>query len=126
MGGIAMSSKTKRMTDKLSDPVKAVASKTAVYRIDFEMITADDVAAHKSATVEVSGIPVELKREEYNNLAMHTAQTIFCNVLNSRMFLETYPEGKTATDGVLPDFINLYTTVARISIKNVEWLEEKY
>ncbi|MBR6135036.1 MAG: hypothetical protein IKQ22_00920 [Clostridia bacterium] len=121
-----MSSKTKRMTDKLSDPVKAVASKTAVYRIDFEMITADDVAAHKSATVEVSGIPVELKREEYNNLAMHTAQTIFCNVLNSRMFLETYPEGKTAKDGVLPDFINLYTTVARISIKNVEWLEEKY
>lgn len=121
-----MSSEAKRMADRLSDsPVKGVASKTAVYRIDFEMGTVQDFVVMKSATVEVSGIPKELKKEEYNNLAMHTAQTTFCNVLNSRMFLETYPEGKTAKDGVLPDFINLYTTVARINIKNVEWLEEK-
>lgn len=121
-----MSNKAKRIADNMSDvPKKAVASKTAVYRIDFEMVTANDVIAHKSATVEVSGIPVELEQEEYNGLAMHTAQSTFCNVLNSRMFLEMYPEGKTAKDGVLPAFVNLYNTVTRISIENVEWLEEK-
>ena len=118
-----MSSKANKMT---KDITKAVVNKTAVYRIDFEMVTTDNIIAHKSATVEVSGIPEELRKDEYNNLAMHTAQTTFCNVLNSRMFLETYPEGKTAKDGVLPGFINLYNTVTRISIENVEWLEEKY
>lgn len=120
-----MSSKANKMAKDIAGETVAPASKTAVYRIDFELTTAKDVVAHKSATVEVSGIPVELKQEEYNNLAMHTAQTTFCNVLNSRMFLEIYPEGKTAKDGVLPGFINLYNTVTRISIENVEWLEEK-
>ena len=120
-----MSSKANKIAKDMAEETVAPASKTAVYRIDFEMGTVQDFVVIKSATVEVSGIPVELKKEEYNNLAMHTAQTTFCNVLNSRMFLETYPEGKTTKDGVLPDFINLYTTVARINIKNVEWLEEK-
>ena len=121
-----MSSQAKRMSDRLSDsPVNDVASKIAVYRIDFGILTAGGEHLMKSAVVEVSGIPKELKQEEYNNLAMHTAQTTFCNVLNSRMFLEAYPEGKTAKDGVLPDFINLYNTISQISIKNVEWLEEK-
>lgn len=120
-----MSSEEKTMVDRLPDsPVKDVASKAAIYRIDFKMVTVD-AECMKSATVEVSGIPKELMQEEYNSLAMHTAQTTFCNVLNSRMFLETYPKGKTAKDGVLPDFINLYNTVSKISIKNVEWLEEK-
>lgn len=119
-----MSSKAKRTAQAMSQSI-SVNVKTAVYRIDFEMVTDKDVICMKSAVVEVSGIPEELKRDEYNNLAVHTAQTTFCNVLNGRAFLETYPEGKTAKDGVMPDFINLYKTVSRVSIKKVEWLEEK-
>lgn len=120
-----MSSKAKRTADRISQSVPANV-KTAVYRIDFEMATDRDITpCMKSAVVEVAGIPKEFKREEYDSLARHTAHTTFCNVLNSRTFLETYPQGKTPKDGILPDFINLYKTVSRVSIKEVVWLEEK-
>lgn len=118
-----MSSKAKNMADKLSS-VKDVASKTAVYRVDFEINIAG-VYTKKSATVEVSGIPKELKREEYDSLAKHTAQTTFCNVLNQRAFLETYPWEQTAKSGAMPIFINLFKSVDDVQIKKVEWLEEK-
>lgn len=119
-----MSSRAKRTAQTLSQSIP-VNVKTAVYRIDFEMVTDKEVTCMKSSVVEVAGIPKEFKHEEYDNLARHTAQTTFCNVLNSRAFLETYPQGKTAKDGILPDFINLYRTVLRVSIKEVVWLEEK-
>ena len=119
-----MSSRAKTMANRLSDsPAKDIATKIAVYRIDFEIGIAGTYST-KSATVEVSGIPKELKQEEYNNLAMHTAQTTFCNVLNQRAFLETYPYLETAKTAS-PLFINLFKSVDDIQIKDVVWLEEK-
>jgi len=119
-----MSSKVKKIANKLSDEaIKDVAGKTAVYRIDFEIAIAG-VLSMKSATVEVSGIPKEFKHEEYDNLAKHTAQTTFCNVINQRAFLETYPQGETAKTAS-PKFINLFKSVDDIQIKEAVWLEEK-
>ena len=122
-----MSSKAKRTADGIQRPeVYKGPTKTAIYRIDFEMATDRDVTpCMKSAIVEVAGIPKSISHKDYGMLAQHTAQTTFCNVLNSRTFLETYPQGKTPKDGILPDFINLYSTVSRVSIKEVVWLEEK-
>lgn len=120
-----MSSKAKNMADKLSS-VKDVASKTAVYRVDIGVFTKDDpnVVDQRTVTVEVSGIPKELKREEYDSLAKHTAQTTFCNVLNQRAFLETYKLGETAKTCV-PEFLNLIGYVNKVTILQVIWLEEK-
>lgn len=126
-----MSSKAKRTADGIQRPAQIHSAptepvKTAVYRIDIGIFTKEDpnVVDQRSVTVEVSGIPKELKHEEYDGLAVHTAQTTFCNVINQRAFLETYKLGETAKTCV-PEFLNLFGYVNKISILQVVWLEEK-
>ena len=120
-----MSSRAKRMTQTLAESVP-VNVKTAVYRIDIGIFTKDDpkVVDQRSVTVEVSGIPKELSHDDYDTLAQHTAQTTFCSVINQRSFLETYKLGETAKTCV-PEFLNLFGYVNKISVLQIVWLEEK-
>lgn len=101
-------------------------TKTAVYRVDIGIFTKENpnTVDQRSVTVEVSGIPKSISRDDYDTLAQHTAQTTFCNVINQRAFLETYKLGETAKTCV-PEFLSLFGYVDRISILQIVWLEEK-
>lgn len=121
-----MSSRAGKMTKQVKPEVYNGPMKTAVYRIDIGVFTKEDphVVDQRTVTVEVSGIPKNLSREDYDMLAQHTAQTTFCNVINQRSFLETYKLGETAKTCV-PEFLNLIEYVNKISVLQVVWLEEK-
>ena len=121
-----MSSRAGKMAKQALAQSIPVDVKTAVYRIDIGIFTKDDpnVVDQRSVTVEVSGIPKGLSRDDYDKLAQHTAQTTFCSVINQRSFLETYKLGETAKTCV-PEFLNLFGYVNKISVLQVVWLEEK-
>ena len=121
-----MSSKAKRMSEQVKPEAYNGPTKTAVYRIDIGIFTKDDpnVVDQRSVTVEVSGIPKSIGRDDYDKLAQHTAQNTFCSVINQRAFLETYKLGETAKTCV-PEFLSLFGYVNKISVLQVVWLEEK-
>lgn len=117
-----MSSKANRVAKGLPQTSEP-AGKTAVFRVDAELVDEKGLAFEKSTVVRVTGIPVDLKKEEYTDLAKHAAETQFYNALNQRTFFEWYSLGKTAKDEY-PTFKNL-TKVTDITIKNVELIEEQ-
>lgn len=114
-----MSNKVKRMSQEVTLPAsKDVDTKSVVYAINVVCIFNDESTCKKVAYVNVSGIPKEQTKEDYDAIAKHTAETMFYNVLNSRIFLELYNPGESSKTSN-PRFYNL-REFATIEVESVE------
>ena len=113
-----MSNKVKRMSQEVTLPAsKEVDTKSVVYAINVVCIFKESTCK-KVAYVNVSGIPKEHTKEDYDAIAKHTAETMFYNVLNSRVFLELYDPGESSKTSN-PRFYNL-RELATIEVESVE------
>lgn len=84
------------------------------YRIDVELSGVGTCT--KTTYMTVTGVPEDLP-PEYEETVRHSAEAQFASVLNQRLYLEFYNEGKTSKDEQ-PVFFNL-SKLDWVKIKNV-------
>lgn len=89
-----------------------VPTVTYNYRIDVDLST----HGTKTTYMTVTGVPEDLP-PEYEETVRHSAEAQFASVLNQRLYLEFYNEGKSSKDEQ-PVFYNL-SKLDWVKIKNV-------
>ena len=107
-----MSSKASKIAKDMAVP--AGKTKSVSFKVDFVMDATD-----KYSIVTVSGVPEDLDPDD--PLVKHTAEQQFVNVLNSRMYLETYSYNEDHRKDY-PTFRNLMK-VESIQVKGIERIE---
>lgn len=96
-----MSSKAKKMAEDILPNGQEEKTKTATFKIAIEI---DNKSYY--CIVSVSGIPETTPDDD--PLIKHTAEQMFINALNSRMFLEVYLPDEADYTEYYPHFINLF------------------